>query len=248
MKGILGLALFIAGAGTVAVDDTAQGESVSPDALAVLKKSDVALKAVKTASYTAAFRGTNWIASRVPSVEGVATIGKRSEWDIDPFSCEVKIKQNDSEETLAFTAGSNGDSFFLIDGKTKTVYEDIDPLVLGAQGRNIQRVLAREFAMPEPYADAYKTESITMKDKVTIDGDTCHVVQVEGKEPPVVTYYIATTDSLPRRIVRTYKNGEGEEGTTELTISHLKVNPSFSRDPFSVIVPKGFKKTDEFAP
>ncbi len=248
MKRLFGWVLLAAVVTTAVADENKKADGVSRDAIAVLKKTEAALKNVKTASYTAGFRGTNWVASRVPNVEGIATIGTRNQWDIDPFSCEVKITEKDSEGTLSFTAGSNGDTYFLIDSKAKTVYEDMDPLVLGTHSRNIQRVLAREFAMPNPFADAYKAGTVQMKDTAEINGEPCYVVYTEGKEPPAMTYYIAKKDYLLRRIVRTYKNGEGETGTTELTISHLKVNPSFVRDPFAVIVPKGFKKTDDFAP
>ncbi len=37
-------------------------------------------------------------------------------------------------------------------------------------------------------------------------------------------------------------------GTTELTISQLVINPKFKANPFKLVVPNGFKKTDEFAP
>lgn len=248
MKQTFGWVLLLAAVSTVAADDSKKTDSVSREAVEILRKSEAALKTVKKASYSASYRGTRWVESMVPKVEGIATIGTRSQWDIDPFSCEVTITPNDSEETLTFAAGSNGDTYFLIDSKTKTVYEDMDPLVLGSNSRNIQRVLMHEFAMPDPFGDALTADTVQLKGDAEVNGEVCYVVRAEGESPPSVSYYIAKKDYLPRRVVRTYKNPKGEEGSTELTISHLKINPSFVRDPFAVVVPKGYKKTDDFAP
>ncbi len=248
MTRTFGWVLLLAAASTVMADGSKKTEGVSREAVEILKKSEAALKNVKLVSYTAGYRGTHWVESMVPKVEGIATIGKRSQWDIDPFSCEVTIAPSDSEETQTFAAGSNGDTYFLIDSKTKTVYEDMDPLVLGSNSRNIQRVLMHEFAMPDPFDDALKAGVVQLKGAAEVHGEACYVVYAKGESSPAVSYYIAKKDYLPRRIVHTYKNPKGEEGTTELTISHLKINPSFVRDPFAVVVPKGYKKTDDFAP
>ncbi len=184
----------------------------------------------------------------VPAVEGAATIGKRSKWDVDPFFVEVKLTSKDADEPIDCKAGSDGDIFFLIDAESKTVYEDMDPMVLGSRSRDIQRVLMREFADPKPYENAEKATTVQLKDTQRAGGEDCYVLYIEGEQPPTLLYYIAIKDYLPRKITRVYKNDEGEEGTTELTIRDLQVNPTFVKSPFAVVVPAGFTKTDDFAP
>lgn len=248
MKKVISLALCLVMGPVAAAQDSKQAGGVSHDAMKILEKSEAALKQVKIVRYQASFKGTKWIEAEVPAVEGTATIGKRSKWDVDPFFVEVKLTPQGADAPIDCTAGSDGDTFFLIDAKTKTVYEDMDPLVLGSGSRDIQRVLMREFADPKPFENAEKASTVQLKDSQRVGGEECYVVYIEGEHPPTILYYIATKDYLPRKITRTYKNKEGEEGTTELTIRNLVVNPSFVKNPFAVVVPAGFTKTDEFAP
>jgi hypothetical protein len=223
----------------------------SDEAMEIVKKAAAALTQVKTVRYKADYKGTKWIASLVPSVRGVATIGSRSKFDIDPFFAEVTITrttEEGAEKPVQYKAGSDGDIYFLIDDNTKTVYQDMDPLVLGSNSRDIRRVLAPEFADPKPLEDVHKAKSVRLLDSESVDGVSCHVVAVEAERPPVVTYYFSTKDYLPRRVVRTYQNEEGEEATTELILHDVTPNPSFVRSPFKPVVPAGYTKTDEFAP
>lgn len=223
----------------------------SEEAMAVVKKAAAGLTQVKTVRYKADYIGTKWIAKLVPKVTGVATIGSRSKYNVDPFFAEVTItrKGEDGTETSAqYKAGSDGDAYFLIDDAAKTVYEDMDPLVLGSNSRDIRRVLVPEFADPKPFDSVKDAKSVRLLEPASVDGVSCHVVSVESDLPPVVTYYFSDKDYLPRRIVRTYQNDDGEEATTELTLHDVTPNPSFVRSPFKPVVPAGFKKTDDFAP
>jgi len=223
----------------------------SADAMAVVNKAAAGLTRVKTVRYKADYVGTKWIATLVPRVSGLATVGSRSKYDVDPFFAEVTITRQGEEgtETSAqYKAGSDGNIYFLIDDETKTVYEDMDPLVLGSNSRDIRRVLVPEFADPKPLEDVQKAKSVGLLDNAMVDGVSCRVVSVETDQPPVVTYYFGEKDYLPRKIVRTYKNDKGEEATTELTLHDVTPNPSFVRSPFEPVVPAGYTKTDEFAP
>jgi len=248
MRTVIGLALCLAMGSIAAAQESKQAQGVSPEAVEILKKSEAALKQVKIVRYKADYKGTKWVEALVPAVEGTATIGKRSKWDVDPFLVEVKLTPQGADAPIECTAGSNGDTYFLVDAKNKTVHEDMDPTVLGSRSRDIQRVLMREFADPKPFEDAEKAGTVQLRGTEHVDGESCHVVYVEGKQPPAISYYITATDYLPRKITRTYKNDEGEEGTTELTIHDLVVNPSFVKSPFELVVPAGYTKTDEFAP
>ena len=93
MKTMIGLAVCLAMGPVAAAQEAKQAEGVSQDAMKILKASEAALKKVTVVRYQASYKGTKWIEAMVPAVEGAATIGKRSKWDVDPFYVEVKLKK-----------------------------------------------------------------------------------------------------------------------------------------------------------
>lgn len=256
-KVLLTLGLFIAVA--VGATDASVGETAEPPekteekselgkATVILKKAEAALKKIKLAQYKAKYKGTAWVTAYVPSMEGSATLGELSEHDIARFRCDVKITPTGSSETIELSAGSDGDIYYLIDPKTKTVYADMDEAVLGTHSRNVQRVLLGEFVAKEPLAEDLKAEKVELKEAVEIGGEPCYQVHVTRSEAQGLIWYISKKDYLPRRVDRLYKNPEGELGTTQLEVFELVAKPTFNMAPFRLAVPPGFSKTDEFAP
>lgn len=223
------------------------------DARKILRKSAEAIKKLETVGYDAEYRTTAWVRQFVGDVTGKAVVGKESKWKIDRFSCDVKLQKPESEETLDLAAGCDGNVYFLIDKAAKTAYEDMDPMVLGSNGRDVQRVVLGEFGSPEPFKEELELETIALAGTETVAGEDCYHLRYENPSPPAadVDLFIAKSDFLPRKLVRTYANRqdpEGEKGTTELTLSNLKVSPKFEHNPFKLAVPEGFKKTTDFAP
>lgn len=209
---------------------------------------------VEQVSYRGTFKGTGWVAKLVPKVEGTAVVGSPSEWDIIRFRAEVKLTPSDSSETLEFSVGSDGDLFFLVDPKTKTAYEDMDPAVLGKRARDLQRLVMREFVSPHPFGEKLKPDTLELKGTETVGGVECHKILIKGdgtNGDPDRILLIARKDLLPRGIRRLYAprtDADGAPGTTELMVTDLKVNPKFAQNPFKLVLPPGFTKTDEFAP
>jgi len=223
-------------------------QSRSPEAVSILKKAAAAMKQAETVSYDAEYHGTAWAANVVPAVSGRAVIGPRAKYDIDRFFCEVTIQPSGSEEKTRYAAGCDGAEFFLVDHQRKSVHQDMDQAVMGSEGRNIMRVLLRDFAEPEPFADLLEAGSAELKDEADVAGEACSVVFVKPEEGPETTWYFSKKDDLPRRVVRHYENREGEPGTTELTLTSVVVNPTFVRSPFTPVIPDGYEKTSDFAP
>ncbi len=220
----------------------------SDEARAVLKKCAEAIKKLDRVAYRAEYLGTEWVANFVPEIEGKVVVGKRSKYDIVEFFCHADVRPRGSEESFEYTAGCDGDSYFLIDPKTKMAHKDIDPAVLGSQGRNLQRPVFEAFADEEPFKEELGAENIGLGEGETIDGHECHEIVIEGSEPPKVTLFISMRDHLPRRVLRTYENPEGEPGSTRLTLTSVVADPAEPKDPFKVQVPEGYTLTDEFAP
>ena len=105
MKTMIGLAVCLAMGPVAAAQDAKQAGGVSHDAMKILKASEAALKKVTVVRYQASYKGTKWIEAMVPAVEGTATIGKRSKWDVDPFFVEVKLTSKDADAPIDCKAG-----------------------------------------------------------------------------------------------------------------------------------------------
>ena len=222
------------------------------DAADVFKKSQEALAKVKFAGYEAKFEGTGWVAKLVPGVGGKVLLGEPGEWDVPRFRSELKLTPNDSKETLSFTVGCDGNTYFLIDPQTKIAHADMDPAVLGTHSRDLQRLLMQPLTAKEPFKDEVKSETAELQGTADIGGVSCDKVYIKSENPPNVIWYIGQKDHLPRKVERIYPNREdpenGEKGTTSLTITGLTVNAKSGADSFKPKVPDGFKETDEFAP
>ena len=220
------------------------------DAKEILKRAETATKKVRVASYNATYKGTGWLTEWVPHVTGEAIVGPDGEHDVPRFFCKVALKKNDAEEVRNYTAGCNGDEYFLIDPKTKKAHHDIDPVVLGSESGNIQRVVLREFAEKEPFKTALEATDVKLSGTRTVDGELCYEVQVNtpDKRQKAIIWSISTTDFLPRNVKRIYKGREegAADGTTELTISRLVTRPIWDKKNFEMVVPAGYTTTDEF--
>lgn len=217
----------------------------------VLEKSREALKATKVVAYDATIEATEWVKQAVPNVTGKAVVGELMQYEIPQFYCDVQIKRADAAEAVAFQGGCNGDKYFLIDPKTKKAYEDMDPVVMGSNGRDLQRLALREFYDKEPFKAELEAEKAELRETTDVGGESCYQVYVALKgSPKAIAWDISKKDHLPRRVTRWYapREGEGPDGTSQMTITKLQIDPKFPKDPFVLRVPEGYTKSDEFAP
>ena len=247
MTRLMMLTLLIVCPTLALAEDPPKPSGPSPEAVEFAKKTADALLAAKVVIYKASYTPTGWVAKEVPSVEGTATVGDQSKNKIDAFMVNVKIRKTDSEDVVELSAGSDGNEYFLIDAKAKTCYKDLDPAVLGAQGRNLQRIVLRDFAAPEPLANVIKSGEIELRGDVKIGSEDCRELYMKHRDTGTAVWAVSKKDFLPRKVTRLIKNDQGE-ATTELLISDLVVNPQFVKSPFEMVCPEGFKKTDDFAP
>ena len=223
-------------------------KAASSEPREILEKAQAALEQVKQARYTARYHGEGWVTQYVATVEGSAMLGEMSEHEIARFRCDVKLTPPKSKETMQLTAGSDGDLFFLIDPKTKTVYADMDDAVLGTHSSNAQRLLIRDFVSKEPLAEELDGKPLELKEDVNVGGETCYQVYVAISESRGITWFISRKDWLPRRVDRVYKDPEQGEGSTRLVLTDLVVGTTCDVEQFKLTVPPGFTRTDDFAP
>lgn len=217
----------------------------------VLEKSRDALKATKVVSYDATIEATEWVKEAIPNVTGKAVVGELKQYEIPQFYCDVQIKRANAEEAVVLQAGCNGDKYFLIDPKTKAAYEDMDPVVMGSNGRDVQRLALREFYDKEPYKAELAAEKPELRETTEVGGEPCYQVYATlSGAPKAIAWDISKKDFLPRRVTRWYapREGNGPDGTSMMTISNLKIDPKLPKDPFVLHLPEGYTKSDEFAP
>lgn len=246
-----GVATPVVGQTDAGEEGAAKKDSTPNKAVEILRKADAAAKAVKLVRYKATRLATGWLAERVPpSVEGTAVI-KGECPDMRPvnFRYEAKFTVGESNETKEVTAGSDGDVTFLIDPSVKTVYADIDPAVVGTDGSIAGSIAMIEYCHPTPFNDEINAQKTELKGMTKIGDENCYEIHViYSMAQQEATWYFSERDFLPRRVDRIRTNAGGQKASTQLTLTDVVVDPKFKRDPFKLVVPEGFTKTDEFAP
>jgi|CXWL01.1.fsa_nt_gi hypothetical protein len=247
MTRLMMLTLLAVSPALVLAEDPPKPSGPSPEAVEFARKTADALLAAKVVIYKATYTPTGWVAKEVPTIEGTATVGEQSRHKVDAFMVKVKIRKADSEDVVELSAGSDGNEYFLVDSKAKICYKDLDLAVLGSQSRNLQRIVLRDFAAPEPLANVIKNGEIELRGDVKIGSEDCRELYMKHRDTGTAVWAVSKKDYLPRKVTRIIKNDQGE-GKTELLISDLVVNPQFVKSPFELVCPEGFKKTDEFAP
>jgi len=218
------------------------------DAKAILQRVAEALKSTPMVSYRAEYKVTGWATAFVPNMEGPVVIGKPSELKIQRYHCQLKVQKEGSSDVREFAAGSDGENFFIVDPNTKTVHEDIDPGVLGANGWAISQIMIPEFGAPDALDELLKSAKVEIKGKKKIGEEDCVEVRIQDDAPQDAVWAVSEKDFLPRRITAVFKNGQGVESTADLILHDFKVNPTSAKSPFALVVPEGYKKTDDFAP
>lgn len=106
-----------------------------------------------------------------------------------------------------------------------------------------------EYCHTAPFNDEINAETVELKGMTKIGDENCyeiHIVYAQAAAEAV--WFFSEKDFLPRRVDRVYTNGEGQKASMQLTLTDVVVDPKFKHDPFKVVVPEGFTKTDEFAP
>lgn len=241
--------LMLVGLIPLYADEPAKPSAGQPDAKAILKQAADAMAKLKMVSYDIEYKVTGFFSFFLPNVSGRVVIGKESPDGAKRFSCKIKIRRGESEESTEVNAGADGETYYLIDDAHKTVHADIDPQVLGKGRDGVDVAVTREFGMSRPFEDALSRGEIRYEREEKVDGHDCHVLYFKSSPTvPAMDWYFSKSDHLPRRIRFWMKDPQGGEGAGEATFLKLSVNPKFEKDPFALVVPNGYKRTDEFAP
>lgn len=221
------------------------------DGKEILKKVDATSKAVMAVSYSGSYKAEGALASRIPTLEGkVMVLGPVEGGVPKKFRIEAKVTAPDSSETKSLVVGSDGENFYLIDRTAKTVYEDIDPAVIGRTGQRVMGLVMQEFLHPTPFSDEINAKS-EMKGTAKVGDEECWKIFVDygtAAGGQTAMWYFCKKDNLPRQVDRTRSSQSGEKTTTFQVVTNLKADPKFKDGAFKVVVPEGYTKSDDFAP
>lgn len=219
------------------------------DPVEILKKVDAASKAVKAVRYKVTFKGTGAAAAQLPEVEGAVIMAGWAGGAPEKLRIEAKVKRAGSSEVNEITVGSDGEEFYVIDHKAKKAYVDIDPEVIGRTGRPARFLQTLEFLHPTPFSDEINGDKKELKGSKKIGGEDCyevHVVYAGGRGEAV--WHFSKKDFLPRARHDLFNLPDGGKGGRQRILTDVVVDPKFDKDPFKFSLPKGYTKTDDFAP
>ncbi len=249
MRRTISVLLSLCLATAVAGQQPAWRNSDLSDPIEILKKVDAATKAVKSVKYKITFRGTGAAESRAPNVEGTVFMSGWSDGTPKNFRFEAKIRRPESSEVVQITVGSDGEDFYFVDHKAKKAYVDIDPEVMGTTGRPAMMLRVAEFLHPSPFSDEINAEAQELKGSKTIGGEDCYEVLVSyGGRGREAIWHFSKKDFLPRARLDLFPTPSGEKGGQQRTITDLVVDPQVDKDSFRFRLPKGYTRTDDFAP
>ena len=217
--------------------------------LQILRKADSAIKAVTMVRYKATYNGTGSLASTMPTVEGTVVISGWFNNAIQKFRCDAKVKLPGSNEVKSATAGSDHQTFYLIDRETKKAHVGIDWSIMGGFGRAARNLLMVEFVHARPFDDEINGKEKELKGSIKIGDEDCYEVRVLYDTPQLqrATWYFSKKDFLPRRLCRTYSRSDDGPGQ-RWTLTEVEVDPVYLKDPFPLRLPEGYMRTDEPAP
>ena len=236
-------------AAALAVSAVPAEEDSRSKALEILREADAAAKAVKAVRYTGHTKPSGIAENFVSAAEGegimVGWLGNLPE----KFWAHVKTTQPGSDEPVELTGGGDGDTFFIINHQEKKAYEDMDPAVMGSKASTLQNFGMAELVHATPFDDELSADELEYQGIETVGDVKCHkiyVVYAGGRQKS--TWFFSTDDLLPRRRIRYFSIPEQGEGSLEITLARLEVDPDIDPAVFKLKLPEGYEQVDDFAP
>ena len=228
--------------------DTPAGDqqNLSARAIEILRKADETARSVKSVCYRGEYTAVGELAGLSPGAT-YRTL-QRGELGSPSFQhvTEVTYRLPNSDQTRQATLGSDGTIYFLIDPATRTVHEDIVPHVFGRLGQLVQRMWMREFLFPRPFGDELNAAVIRFEGAAAVGGEECFEIYVAySNTPERATWFFSTSDYLPRRVDRELPH---MGGVSRLVVSEIVIDPEIDETMFTLQLPEGYARTDEFAP
>lgn len=217
------------------------------DATEILKKVDAATKAIKGAKYDVTLEATGIVAARRGKLTASVIMLGNSGGRPEKFVINAEVTLPGADKSRKVSTGSDNDMFYIIDHQAKIAYEDLDPAVSGSAGRAVGNAMTIEFIHDTPFSDELNGESRELKGSETIGGEDCYIIHVVYAGNQSATWSFSKKDFLPRRRIDHVSQGD-QTGTSVRTMTNLVADPKVDDAVFKLKLPKGYTKTDDFAP
>jgi len=217
------------------------------DALAIIKKTDDATKALKSVRYVGEVKWSGAFEKR-PTISGSVVLAGEASEELDRYRFEVKIAGT-AATPRELIAVSDGKVFTRIEHGTKTAYEGSSKDVLG-DFLDVYLVIGmREFTHPSPFTDEIQATKLELQGSDKVGEQDCYKIHVVYANTTESTWWISKKDFLPRGVERVGRDpASGTPGSSVLRISELAADPAFATDPFKAVIPEGYKKEGSAQP
>lgn len=219
------------------------------DPVEILKRADAATKTVNAVSYSTTVTLTGAAKGTRPDFQGQAFLSGWGGGAPTHFRYEVRQQDPGEAGSKTFTAGSDGENYYLIDHKSKTAYVDIDPQVMGSAGRTLRAFGMLEFVHPTPFSDEINGKTQKLEGVENIGNEPCYKIHVEYASGNLfANWYFSTKDFLPRGVERLFETPDGKSAGRMMTLTKLKTIKTPSAELSAFKLPEGYTQTDDFAP
>lgn len=216
-------------------------------ALRILHRVDAAARAVDAVRYRASVRATGSASASTQAAEGTVVAEGWTGTGPARSRTELEIAGEGDAEAQRLVGGGDGEVYYLVDSVERKAWVDIDPAVTGSRGRTINGFGMIEFLHPTPFSDEVGAEAEWIGVE-TIGGIECDRVEVDYGGAGRSTWYFSREDHLPRKRIRHVADRDGDEGTLEITVTSLEVDPDLGDEAFRFELPEGYEKVEDFAP
>lgn len=229
-------------------EESPKSASCVADPKAFVQEVIKAIRDAKVVSYDVDYVVSGWFGFFLPNIKGSVVMGKDTELKSQRFRSKLTLEPAGSAEKSTVGAGADGSIYYLIDDTTKTVHADMDPGVVGKSRWGIEFAMVKEFAAPDPFSEIVKEGEIKVEGATKVGDIDCVGLRLKSPNQPEALWEFSLADHLPRRITFAQTNEKGDEGKAVMTLNKLTANPTFVKNPFELVIPEGYKKTDTFAP
>ncbi|MCC6661751.1 MAG: TlpA family protein disulfide reductase [Phycisphaerales bacterium] len=222
-----------------------------PDPKAILQDSAKAIAAARAITFTAQTHGVGAMATKVPAATGHVTLSRGGEKD----RLGWKFVVEPVDGGLA-PAAYDGTTYRIISVADRAVTEgaasDAGGMILGDTSNWTVAWLLR---WPELVVGPFGPDGSGRADYngvVTLDGVACHVIHADYSDlsdPRLygAWWYIAESDSLPRRVEFHYYDNDHGDGFAVLSMPDIKAAEPPSDATFALAAPPGFE-VKKYAP
>ncbi|MBN1996879.1 PQQ-binding-like beta-propeller repeat protein [candidate division KSB1 bacterium] len=221
------------------------GELTNP--VEILRAADRAAEAVSLVQYNISVKAMD--AAKDQIGEGTATviIGGVQDYLPKMFYVDGQINEPGASAPAKFTAGCDGNQYWVIDYEKRTVHVDLDFAVMGKFSRTVYGAFVREFFIDGPFQQEINGSEVTLLGTETVEGIDCYEIFVNygDDQQSKATFCFSKSDFLPRSRKDIFNMQDGQQGGTLTLLTNVNPAPDLEPDLFKVKVPEGFSKTGQ---